>query len=187
MSGRVNDWRNSKWYWKAVKERPAASPGPRPVAWTTAEVMESITQADPDAASAARTVLAWSAGHGFEVTGGAGRIDRSVKISADAGMGARVLLSLYATPSGGRPLLEIQVKQMLNTPPFDGEDSRARLKADLTATGIARLADQKVLETVRPNLYLDELTGGRVERLLSVLDRWIEDVRTQAVRSEDPG
>jgi hypothetical protein len=125
--------------------------------------MESITQAGPDAVSAARTVLAWSAGHGFEVTGGAGRIDRSVKISADAGMGARVMLSLYATPSGGRPLLEIQVKQMLNTPPYDSEDSRARLKADLAATGIAHLADQKVLETVRPNLYLDDLTGGRVE------------------------
>jgi len=83
---------------------------------------------------------------------------------------------LYATPSGGRPLLEIQVKQMLNTPPYDSEESRARLKADLAATGIARLADKKVLETVRPNLYLDELTGGRVERLLSIIDRWIEEV-----------
>jgi hypothetical protein len=36
----------------------------------------------------------------------------------------------------------------------------------------------------RPNIPLDELTTGRAERLLSLVDRWIEDVRAHAAEPE---
>jgi hypothetical protein len=36
---------------------------------------------------------------------------------------------------------------------------------------------EAALTSDRPNILLNELTGGRIEALLSVVDRWIESVR----------
>ena len=40
-----------------------------------------------------------------------------------------------------------------------------------------RLDAEAALTSDRPNIPLNELTGGRIEALLSVVDRWIETVR----------
>ncbi|MHB1430547.1 MAG: hypothetical protein ACYCVZ_00290 [Streptosporangiaceae bacterium] len=42
------------------------------------------------------------------------------------------------------------------------------------------MSTQEFLGKIRPNLSLDELGDGRVDRLLAVLDRWMEGVRTHS-------
>jgi hypothetical protein len=81
-------------------------------------------------------------------------------------------------------MLEIRVKRMCRTPPYNRADDRARLTADLRALGVPRLEAEVALTDKRPNIPLDELTSGRVERLLSIVDRWIEDVRAHAGEPE---
>ena len=49
--------------------------------------------------------------------------------------------------------------------------------ADLRGLGIPRLDAEAALTGDRPNIPLGELTGGRIEALLSVVDRWLEAVR----------
>jgi hypothetical protein len=46
------------------------------------------------------------------------------------------------------------------------------------------LASETVLAGTRPNIPLDQLTGGRASRLLSLVDRWIADVRAYAAEPE---
>lgn len=86
------------------------------------------------------------------------------------------MLSLYAALNGGNPALEVRIQQMCRTPPYDGGDGRARLAANLRALGIPRLQAPDVLSEVRPSVPLAELTGERLKPLLSVVDRWIQDV-----------
>ena len=63
---------------------------------------------------------------------------------------------------------------------------RATNSADqnLRALGIPRLDAEEALIDKRPNIPLNELTNGRVERLLALVDRWIEDVRAHATEPE---
>jgi hypothetical protein len=46
--------------------------------------------------------------------------------------------------------------------------------------GIPRLDDEPALVGKRPNIPLDQLTDGRIQGLLSLVDRWISDVRAHA-------
>ena len=62
-----------------------------------------------------------------------------------------------------------------------------RLAADLHALGIPRLDRETDLLGKRPEIPLTELTDGRLERLLALLDRWVTDVRAHAAEPETAG
>ncbi|MHB1430550.1 MAG: PDDEXK family nuclease [Streptosporangiaceae bacterium] len=170
---------------EAVKERsaPATAARARAVPWTADEFLQSISESDDAASSAARVVLDWARERRLTMTGGTGAVDASLNFDADLGDGSQRLLSLYGTPHGGRPLFEVQVRRMLTTPPYDEGESQSRLKADLAAVGVPRMSTEEFLSKIRPNLYLDELGDGRVDRLLAVLDRWMDDVRNHSAGS----
>jgi hypothetical protein len=76
---------------------------------------------------------------------------------------------------------------MCTIPPYDREEVRARLTADLRALGVARLEAEDVLVSNRPNIPLSELTGGRLEGLLSVIGQWIHEIRAHAGEAEASG
>ena len=71
---------------------------------------------------------------------------------------------------------------MLATPPYDRSSARVQLTADLQALGIPRLNEANALTGERPNIPLSELAGERITGLLSLVDRWIENVRTHAAK-----
>jgi hypothetical protein len=87
-------------------------------------------------------------------------------------------------PHGDSPVLEIRIKRMGRTPPYNRTETRAQLTADLQAMGIPRLDAEDMLIDKRPNIALNELAGGRAGRLLALVDRWIDDVRAQAGEPE---
>jgi hypothetical protein len=171
---------------QAAKERPA-TPGRRPVRWTADEVLESIIKAgaDPDPAQA---VISWASTHPhMQITGGTGVSYPSVTMSADSGRSRsrfRGVLSLYGSPGGERPVLEIRVKRMCLTPPYNRIETRRRLIAELRALGIPRLDAEADLAGKRPNIPLDELADGRAGHLLALVDRWIDDIRSHAGEPE---
>ena len=74
---------------------------------------------------------------------------------------------------------------MCNPPPYDHQQARDRLTADLHALGIPRLDREDVLHNKRPEIPLAELTHGRLERLLSLIDRWIGEVGARSERRVD--
>ena len=71
---------------------------------------------------------------------------------------------------------------MCLAPPYDRQQAltRQRLTADLHALGIPRLFREDVLCRKPPEIPLAELTHGRVERLLGLIDRWLGEVRAHA-------
>jgi hypothetical protein len=172
---------------QAVRERAAAA-ARRPARWTAAEVLESLGPAGREIAAAGAAVHSWAAAHSrIRITGGSGLSDRSFTMAADTGRGTspyRGVLGQYATPRNGRPFLEIRIRQMLATPPYDRNPARERLAADLQAIGILRLQTADALTGERPNIPLSELAGDRISGLLSVIDRWIEDARAHAADPE---
>lgn len=99
---------------RAAKEAPAA-PGRRPAPWTAAEVLDSITQAGADPA-VAQAVISWAtAPPHIRITGGTGLSYPSITMAADSGRSRsrfRGVLSLYGSPGGENPTLEIRVKRM---------------------------------------------------------------------------
>lgn len=171
---------------QAAKEWPA-TPGRRPVRWTAGEVLESIIKAgaDPDPAQA---VISWASTHPhIQITGGTGASYPSVTMSADSGRSRsrfRGVLSLYGSPGGERPALEIRVKRMCRTPPYNRIETRRHLIAELRALGIPRLDAEADLAGKRPNIPLDELADGRAGHLLALVDRWIDDIRSHAGEPE---
>lgn len=171
---------------QAAKEQPA-TPGRRPVRWTAGEVLESITRAgaDPDPAQA---VIRWASTHPhIQVTGGTGASYPSVTMSADSGRSRsrfRGVLSLYGSSGAERPFLEIRVKQMCRTPPYDRTEARRQLIAELRALGIPRLDAEADLAGKRPNIPLDQLADGRAGHLLTLVNRWIDDIRSHAGEPE---
>ncbi len=169
---------------QAVKE-PAAR---RPARWTAAEVLEALNAAGDSAATVGASVHSWAAVHPrIRITGGTGTTDRSFTMAADTGRGTSPyvgVLGLYATPRFGRPFLEIRIRSMLATPPYDRSQAREQLTADLQALGIPRLNEASALTSERPNIPLGELTGERITGLLSVVDQWIESVRAHAAKPE---
>ena len=52
------------------------------------------------------------------------------------------------------------------------------------SAGIPRLDTDPDLAGKRPNIPLDELTGGRAGKLLAVIDHWIEDIRMHGAEPE---
>jgi hypothetical protein len=173
---------------QAAKERPAA-PARRSAPWTTADVLESITQAGTATATATATaVIDWATAHPhIRITGGTGLSYPSVTMSADSGRSRsrfRGVLSLYGSPGGEPSFLEIRVKRMCRTPPYNRSENRARLITDLQALRIPRLDAELNLAAKRPNIPLDELGDGRIEGLLALIDRWIDDIRVHAAEPE---
>jgi hypothetical protein len=94
------------------------------------------------------------------------------------------VLSLYGSPGGERPALEIRVKRMCRTPPYNRIEPRRHLIAQLRALGIPRLDAEADLAGKRPNIPLDELADGRAGHLLALVDRWIDDIRSHAGEPE---
>jgi hypothetical protein len=171
---------------QAAKERPAA-PARRPAPWTTDDVLESITRAGTDTATA-QAIIDWATAHPhIRITGGTGLSYPSVTMSADSGRSRsrfRGVLSLYGSPGGEPSFLEIRVKRMCRTPPYNRTENRARLIADLQALRIPRLDAEPDLAAKRPNIPLDELRGVPIEGLLTLIDRWIDDIRVHAAEPE---
>jgi uncharacterized protein (TIGR02391 family) len=177
-----------------ILDRVNARPGTgarRSPPWTPDEVLESIASAGPDVTTVGTTVRDWAAAHPHvRVAGGTGISDRSFTMTADTGRSMsplRAVLSLYATPYGTGPMLEIRIRQMCATPPYNRDEPRARLLADLRDLGIPRLTIPDALTRERPNIPLSELTNGRVDALLSVINRWIEQVRAHVGEPETAG
>jgi hypothetical protein len=147
-------------------------------------VLEAVAVAGDDLADVAGAVRDWATAHQhIRIVGGTGGIDRAIMMSADTGRRAShspvvLYLVVYGLPGGGRPKLEIRVNEMCRTPPYNREELQARLTSDLHALGIPRLDAQDILK--RPNIPLADLSSGRVQRLLSVVDRWITDTRAYA-------
>jgi hypothetical protein len=175
---------------QAVKE-PAAPTARRPARWTTAEVLEVLTPTGHEVVAAGAAVHSWAAAHPrIRITGGTGLNDRSFTMAADTGRGTapnRGVLSLYASPKGSRPFLEIRIRSMCAIPPYDRSPARERLTAELQALGIPRLQEADALTSERPNIPLSELAGDRITGLLSVVDQWIENVRAHAAEPEIKG
>lgn len=122
----------------------------------------------------ATALVGWANSHScIQIKGGRGRIDRSLTMYAGSGRG-KGLLSLYAAENGGGPMLEMRIAQICSMPPYDSGEAHVQLTADLRALGIPRLEDEDILTATRPNIPLDQLTGGRLEGLLTLVDRCIE-------------
>jgi len=174
---------------QAAKE-PAAPVARRPAQWTAAEVLDCLTTSGPEAAAVGDAVHSWAAAHPrIRITGGTGTSDRSFTMAADTGRGTSPylgVLSLYATPRGGRPFLEIRIRAMLAVPPYDRSPARERLIADLHTMAIPRLQEPNALTSERPNIPLSELTGGRITALLPIIDQWIDNVRAYPAKDSGP-
>jgi hypothetical protein len=176
-----------------TKERPVSAPR-RSARWTTEEVMAAVAEAGHEAVAVSAAVRDWAlANPHVEIVGGVGVKDRGFTVTADTGPGAsrrRPLLSLYSSPFGGPPMLEIQVRLMRTLPPYDRAGEWAALMASIRALGIPRLASEPAFAGIRPNIPVEQLTGGRVQRLLALVEQWLHDVRThagvQAPADEDP-
>ncbi len=142
--------------------------------WRIDEVLEQVAYAGGDAEAIAKAVVGWVGSHSsIQIRGGRGRYDRAFTMYASSGRGKGVL-SLYAAENGGGPMLELRIEQICSMPPYDSDEAHAQLTLDLRALGIPRLDAEEILSAPRPNIPLDQLTGGRLERLLTLLDRCIE-------------
>jgi hypothetical protein len=164
-----------------AKELPAD--GRRSRHWTVTEVLAAVGQAGDNAAAIAHTVSNWAILPNFRITGGSGLTYPSFTVRTDTGRATgtrpRGVLTLYADSHGSGPALEVRVNEMCNMPPYDRQQACERLTADLHDLGIPRLDREDVLCHKRPEIPLAELTHGRLERLLALVDRWFGDVRAQ--------
>jgi hypothetical protein len=73
---------------------------------------------------------------------------------------------------------------MCQTPPHDRQHYRGQLTGGLRALDIPRLDRERDLSGLRPEIPLSELTAGRLDRLLALIDHWITDVRAHATELE---
>lgn len=67
---------------------------------------------------------------------------------------------------------------------YNRHETLEGLTAELRGLGIPRLDAEPDLPGKRPNIPLEELTSGRTERLLSLVDKWIDEVRAHAGEPE---
>jgi hypothetical protein len=114
-----------------------------------------------------------------------GRTYPSLIVYADRGRGRSHpagVLSLHCSPHGKPAVIELRVKQMCSVPPYDRDPDRARFLTGLRGLGIPRLEVDDAAIGARPGIPLDDLTDGRAERLLRLVDRWIEQTRAHARR-----
>lgn len=170
---------------QSAKERPSRA-AVRSVPWTFEEVLGIIADRGDDLAVIGQKVKAWSAQPCIRVTGGTGTRYASVTISVDTGRSAPrgpSVFAVYASADREVPTLEVRANDMCATPPYDRDPYREQLIEDLHSLGIERLDAETVLVGKRPNIPLSQLTNGRLERLLAVVDRWIEDVSAHSARA----
>jgi hypothetical protein len=172
---------------QAAKERPGPS-ARRATRWTADEVLEWIAQTGGEEAAVASSIRDWAETHPhLQIAGGTGVAYPSIIMSADSGRPRsryRGVLALYGSPAGEPPMLEIRVKRMCRTPPYNRTEERSRLITDLKRLGIQRLDTEADLAGKRPNIPLTQLTGGRAQQLLALVDRWTDDVRAHAGEPE---
>jgi len=156
--------------------------GHRSTDWTVAEVLAAVGQMGGNAAAIAHTLTNWATLRNLRITGGKGSTYPSFTVRADMGLATgrrlRGILTLYADSHRTGPALEVRVNEMCNFSPYDSKQARERLTADIHALGIPRLDREDVLCQKRPEIPLAQLANGRIERLLVLLDRWIDEVRT---------
>ena len=130
----------------------------------------------------------WAAGPHLRLAGGTGPSYPSFTVEADsartAGSRWRGVLALYASPHGGPPALEVRIKTMCRTPPYDRQQYRSRLTTGLHALGIPPLDRETDLSSLRPEIPLSELTADQLDRLLALIGYWITDVRAHADEPE---
>jgi hypothetical protein len=173
---------------QAAKQQTATA-AQRATPWTAAEVVQAVAEGvGSDGAAVAEAVIDWAVAQPYiQIGGGTGISYPSITMSADSGRASsryRGVLSLYGSPNGERPFLEVRLKRMYSTPPYVRAEDRERLTANLRALGIPRLDAEPALADRRPNIPLDQLTSGRLEGLLSVVDQWVGDVRAHAADPE---
>jgi hypothetical protein len=173
-------------------DRPSP-PGPAPQSrrttrWTAEDVVSAIASSGDDAAAIARTVTGWAANPHLRLTGGTGPSYPSFTVEADSarttGSRWRGVLALYASPHGGPPTLEVRIKRMCRTPPYNRQRYRDQLTSSLHTLGIPRLDREADLCGLRPEIPLGELTAERLDRLLALIDQWITDVRAHSAEPE---
>jgi hypothetical protein len=160
----------------------------RKARWTADDVITAVASSGDDAAAIVRTVTDWAAGPYLRLAGGTGPSYPSLTIEADSarteGSCWRGVLALYASPHGGPPALEVRVRAMCRTPPYNHQKYRSRLTEGLHALGIPRLDREADLSGLRPEIPLSELTAVRLDRLLALISGWITDVRAHAAEPE---
>ena len=81
-------------------------------------------------------------------------------------------------------MLEVRLKRICRTPPYNQPEARSQLITDLRGLSVPRLDTEPAPAARRPNIPLDELTAGRAERLLNLVDQWIENIRAHAEDAE---
>jgi hypothetical protein len=149
--------------------------------WAVADVLAAAARAGGNAAVIARTVRDWAVPPNFRIPVGTGRTYPSftVRVGTARAVGTHSpgILTLYADSHRSGPALEVRVNEMCSTPPYDRQHARERLTADLHALGIPRLNREEDLCRKRPEIPLAELTDGRAEQLLALIDRWIGEVQ----------
>lgn len=147
----------------------------RSVPWTVEQVLAQVAWSGEGAEAIARTVVGWAGGHaGIEIKGGRGLADRALTMYLRSGRG-KGLLSLYAAENGGGPMLEVRMEQICSMPPYDDDEARIQLIDDFRALDIPRLDAEDIPTAIRPNIPLDQLTSGRLERLLALVDKCLAD------------
>ena len=172
----------------APKE-PREQASRRTTRWTADDVIAAVASSGDDAATIARTVTSWAAANPhLRLTGGTGPSYPSFTVEADSarttGSRWRGVLALYASPHGGPPTLEVRVKRMCRTPPYNRQRYRDQLTSSLHTLGIPRLDREIDLSALRPEIPLRELTTDRLARLLALIDHWITDVRAYSAEPE---
>ncbi len=135
-------------------------------------MIAAVASSGEDAAAIARAVTGWAAGPHLRLAAGTGPSYPSFTMEADsartAGSRWRGVLALYASPHGGPPALEVRIKRMCRTPPYNRQHDRGRLVSGLRALSIPRLDREADLSGLRPEIPLSELTTDRLRRLLAL-------------------
>ena len=132
----------------------------RAARWTADDVINAVVSCGDDAAAIARSVISWAAGPHLRLAGGTGLTYPSLTVEADSGRTTsrwRGVLTLYASPHGGPPALEVRLRTMCRTPPHDRQHDGGRLTGGLHALGIPRLDRERDLAGLRPEIPLCEL------------------------------
>src|SRR5262249_59908528 len=104
----------------------------------------------------------------------AGVSSPSITLSAGSGRSRdrwRGVLSLYGAPEEESPMLEIRVKRMCRTPPYNRTEMRA-VGHGPEEPGHPPLDSEDDLPGKRPNIPRGELPAIRAERLLSLVYPW---------------
>jgi hypothetical protein len=139
------------------------------------DVLEIAAAQGPEVTAVAQAIAVWAQSHPYiEIRGGVGQHDPSFTMHADTGLAplsSSGVLSLW-TKNQDKTFLEIRIRQMLSLRP----DARDELTAVLRSLDVPERAVAKE----RPGIALADLTDGRIQQLLAVVDKWIENARRSA-------